>query len=87
VCVAGCIPISSNQGGNAEFVKKCNGIIVDIDREIKPKYMRLKPPKINEQRVFEGIDQAFRLSPEINIEPIHIKNIAKQYKEVFEAVV
>lgn len=83
---AGCIPISGNQGGNAEVTKACKGIVVDIDKEIKPKYVGFKPPKIEEQRVFEGIDQAFRLSPEINVEPIHIKNIAKQYKKVFEAV-
>ncbi|MCP4651118.1 MAG: glycosyltransferase [PVC group bacterium] len=84
---AGCIPIVSNVGGNAEIAECCNGIVLNLDKPIKAKLMKnVKPPEIEIKPALEAIDQAFEKPPELHIPGVHIKNIAKEYYEVFKEV-
>jgi glycosyltransferase involved in cell wall biosynthesis len=84
---AGCVPITNNIGGNAEVNECANGIIVDIDKPFKQKMMKsTKPPDFDYKPVFEALDQAFDNPPRIYVPGVHIKNIAKEYYEVFRKV-
>lgn len=85
--IAGCVPIVSNQGGNAEVVEKCNGIVLGLDKPIAAERIESPfPPDIDRNMVMDAIDTALISPPRIYIPPIHIKNIAKEYFKVFEEV-
>lgn len=79
---AGCIPIGSNIGGNAEVIKACGGIIVTTDKDFGKRITTEKPPKINAGLVIDAIEGASDLAANINVEPVSIKTIAKKYCEV-----
>lgn len=85
---AGCFPIVGNQGGNTEIARKCGGAIMNIDKLVPAKRIPLKPPPIDRDLVVSTVQGFFKFTPpKINIEPIHIDTIAKQYKKVFDEVV
>lgn len=84
---AGCYPITNNTGGNPEYVRACNGTILNIDKSIPYKKMaKLIPPKFDKNIVMNAIEDVLKERTEINLEPINIKNIANQYYEVFKKV-
>ena len=84
---AGCYPITNNVGGNPEFVKACGGMALEIDEPIKAERMKKYiPPKFNIDTVMNAIDDVFITRPMTTTEPIHIKNIAKQYYDIFKKV-
>lgn len=79
---AGCSVVSSNNGGNAELVKQCNGIIVETDEEMVPGWQSKEIPAPD----LSHMDKAMSLAwgHKMNTKPIDIYNIAKQYVEAFE---
>ena len=83
---AGCTPVVSNNGGNAEVADDCNGIVLDLDRKISAKRTNNGPPPLNAYKVMEGINEAYNSMREVSQEPIHIGRIAQKYKEVFECI-
>jgi len=85
---AGCVPIGNDICGNYEMIKEAGGIGVAIDKPLKPRadYSSNKPPKFDHAPVLTALDDALDNKRIVNCEHVHIKNIAKQYYEVFKSV-
>jgi glycosyltransferase involved in cell wall biosynthesis len=81
---AGCIPIVSNVGGNAEVVEDCGGMILDVDQKLAAKRTNNGPPPLNVYTVTDAISHVFNTNIKLNQRPIHIDTIARKYKQVFE---
>lgn len=72
--------ITNNVGGTPELVKKCGGIICDIDKPYTYNAVDLyNPQRIDVGVVADGMIRAIAWRERINVEPIDINNIADKY--------
>jgi len=87
VC-AGCLPIASDKTGSGEMLKLSGGMPVNIDEEIKPKanHKDNKPPPFDYDPVYTALDRAFQFWTAPDYTEFHIKEIARQYYNVFKEV-
>ena len=81
---AGCMPVVSNNGGNSEVAEDCNGVVLNMDQKMRAKRTNNGAPPLNAYKVMEGINEGFNTMREVDQSPIHIDNIARKYKKVFE---
>ena len=81
---AGCYPIGSNVGGNAEIIRAVKGGIVDCDTWRKPEFVsEYFPGPIDWAGTRCALERA-RCRPQISCMSVHIANVARQYRKVFE---
>lgn len=85
---AGCYPVVSNIGGNAEVVAKTVGTIIDNDLKVKAKReYDYEPQSIDWKELTERMTNLGKPIASVNSDSaIHIKNIAKQYYNAFKEV-
>ena len=85
VC-AGCYPIGSNIGGNAEVIMAVGGGVVDGDQPRKLGWIREYVPAPLNRRGLEKALTFARTAPPINCEEVHISRAADHYLNVFHTI-
>ena len=86
VLCAGVPVVCNNNGGVPEIVKN-NGIICNIDVMMPTKRIASNmPPAFNRLTVLENLRDVLHSPPNLDIWHVNIRNVAKQYKKVFEEV-
>lgn len=85
---ARCVVVGSDKSGVGELINLCGGVGVNIDKTIPPrvKYPDNYPPSFDHSKVIAGLDKAFTGNVFVDFSPVDIRNVAREYKTVFEAV-